>query len=167
VLLGYFYTIANFTDSAAFLTVFDQYRIKELSVTWYPQVKDNFIAAGTVATVVPTKIYNLNVLTTCIDNDDATNPASENVVLNHETAITHGPFDRPVTRTFLPMVADTLYQGAFTGFGAEANRWIDSVSTGVQHYGVKYAVVGGTTMSAGLVNMLVYVKARVEFRKHF
>jgi hypothetical protein len=160
--------ISQFSLAASLLSVFDQYRIIEVSVTLVPQCVTSFITAGTIATVAPTGVYNTSVLVTAIDQDDATTPASEDVVLAHESAIIHGPFIRPMTRTFKPMVAGSVYQtGGFGGYNAESDKWIDSASNNVQHYGFKYALSHGTTAPTGTVYMSVYLECKAQFRKTF
>jgi len=168
ILSAYNFTVGQFSASSTLLAVFDQYRIRKVTVTLYPQVVNNFIAASVPATLVPTIIYNLNTVVTAVDNDDSATPGSEAVVLAHETAISHGPFNKPITRTFVPMVAASVYQtGGFGGYSAEISPWLDSVSTAVEHYGLKLAIANGTTMAAGLVGMTVFVSAEVDFRKVF
>jgi len=168
ILAGYKFSVSQFPTASAFLAIFDQYRIRKISVTFMPQIVNNFILSGTVATVVPTKMYNLNTIVTAIDNDDAGTPATEASVLAHETAIMHGPFNKSVTRTFAPMIAASVYQtGGFGGYSSESGQWVDAASNAVEYYGLKWAIANGSTTSATLVNMVVHVQAEVEFRKVF
>jgi hypothetical protein len=167
VLNSFYVTLNSFSDAGNFIATFDQFRIQEVSYTFYPLIVDNFILAGTVATVVPTSIYNVNVITTAVDQDDITAPPSEASVLNHDSSISHGPFVKPVTRTYVPMVAASVYQtGGFGGYSAKANQWLDVSSPNTQHYGIKYAIANGSTTTTNLVNYAVYVKAKLQFRKH-
>lgn len=164
-LLSYYLVISAFPAAANFLNSFDQYKIIEGSITFIPQVVTSFIESGTVATLVPTAIYNLGVISTAIDIDDAATPGTESVILNHESAILHGPFNKQVTRTWKPKVAAEVYQtGGFGGY-MSTSGWIDSASNNVQHYGLKACVAHGTTTAAALVNMVVYTQIKVLYRK--
>jgi len=42
--------------------------------------------------------------------------------------------------TFVPSVAAAAYSGAFTSYMNVVAPWIESSSSSVQHYGVKYAL---------------------------
>jgi len=168
-IVGSVYTaIGNFPNASGFLSVFDQYRITEVTYEFIPQCTTSFITGGTVSTVAPTSIYNTSILATAVDQDDATTPSNENVILAHESAMLHGPFIRTMSRTYKPMVAASVYQtGGFGGYESRADAWIDSASVNVQHYGLKYSLYHGTTAPVDTVFMTVYCQALVEFRKVF
>lgn len=163
-----YFTISQCAGYANLLTVFDQYRVRRITITFIPQVCQTVITSGTVATVVPTSLLNLSTLATCVDQDDAVAPASEAIVLAHESGQCHGLFNTPYSRTFVPMVAKELYQtGGFGGYSADANSWVDSASSNVQYYGIKYSVEHGGTLAAGSLYFLEYVDMDIEFRKVF
>jgi len=165
---AYFTTIGGFPNSTGFLSVFDQYRILEVTYTFIPQCVTSFITSGTVATVAPTGVYNTSILATCVDQDDANTPTNENTILQHESSIVHGPFVTPISRTYKPMVAASVYQtGGFGGYSSQSDAWLDSASTNIQHYGLKWSLSHGTPCPTGTVYMSVYVEAMVEFRKVF
>lgn len=166
--LGDYIVLSQFPTAAAFTGIFDQYRILSAVMEYIPMCVTSFIASGTVATLVPTSVYNHNILTTCIDTDDANVPANEGVVLSHESAMVHGPLVKPFKRAFVPAVASSLYQtGGFGGYASRTNQWCDSASPNVQHYGIKASVTRGTTVPAGLVTLAQYVHVTAEFRKVF
>jgi hypothetical protein len=161
------FSLANFANYATIASVFDQYKIREITAEWIPQMTTSFINAASITTLVPSSIYNHNVLATCVDTDDSTAPANETVVLGHESAVLHGPLIKTYKRTFKPAVSISAYQGAFTGYANFQDQWIDSTSTGVQHYGVKYAISHGTQAATGTVLLQLYAHALVDFRKKF
>jgi hypothetical protein len=160
-------SLANFANYANMLASFDQYRIREITMEWIPHNVTSFITSGTVATVAPTGVYNHNILVSCVDTDDSSTPATATVVLGHESAIVHGPFVKSFRRTFKPAIAVSAYQGAFTGFANFQDQWIDSASSGIQHYGVKYALSHGTTAPPTTVYFSLYCHALVDFRKRY
>jgi hypothetical protein len=163
---GLYFTISQVANATALLSVFDQYRIKRVCVTFIPQNVTSFIAAASPTTLVPTAVYNPGILLTCVDQDDATNPASDTTILQHESCIVHGPLMRAHSRTFVPAVAASVYQtGGFGGYSTKENQWLDSASLNVQHYGLKYAVSHGLPGPAGTATMAIYYNFDVEFRK--
>jgi len=163
-----YFTASQFNGSIALLSVFDQYMIKNVTVRWIPLTVDNFITAGTVATVAPTGVYNYNILATCIDNDDGNSPANEGAILDHETCILHGPFTKTFSRSCVPAVAIETYQtGGFGGYGNRTLQWLDSGAPATQHYGMKYWIAHGTTAPTGTVTMALYVEATIAYRKRF
>lgn len=164
---GSFYLTAGLYGAATpLLSAFDQYRIIEASVTFIPQMVNSVITSGTVATLVPTSLYLHNVLCTNVDQDDATTPTSEANVLTHETARIHGPFVKPFSRTFKPMIASEVFQtGGFGGYAPLADQWLDCASPNIQHYGLKYSIAHGSTLAASEVEFAVYTSVKIQFRK--
>jgi hypothetical protein len=166
--LGDYIVLSQFPTAAAFTGVFDQYRILNATMEYIPLCVTSFIAAGTVATVVPTNVYNHNVLSTCIDTDDANVPANEGIVLSHESAILHGPLVKTYKRSWVPAIAMSTYQtGGFGGYASRTNQWVDAASPNTQHYGIKACITRGTTAPTGTVTLAQYAHATVEFRKVF
>jgi hypothetical protein len=163
-----FINVGYFPKAAALLAAFDQYRIMDATFEFIPQCVTSFIAAGTVATVAPTSVYNHNVLVTAIDTDDANTPASENAVLTHESAIVHGPYTKTYKRSFVPALAMEIYQtGGFGGYGNRTRQWCDSASPNIQHYGIKSWRDHGTSAPSGTVYETVYIHCTVQWRKVF
>jgi hypothetical protein len=162
------FTLAGFSGYTTYTSLFDQYRIMEVTVEFIPMCVTSFILSGTVATVVPTAVYNHNLLTTCIDTDDANTPGSENVILQHESAIVHGPFVTKYSRSLVPGVAREVYQtGGFGGYESATRPWLDSGSPAVQHYGLKYSIAHGSNAPANCVTYINAIHATIEFRKVF
>jgi hypothetical protein len=135
---------------------------------YIPLCVTSFILAGTIATVAPTSVYNHNVLTTCIDTDDANPPVGEQNVLAHESAVCHGPLVKTYKRSWVPALAMSVYQtGGFGGYASRTQQWVDAASPNVQHYGIKASVTRGSTAPSGTVTMAQYAHVLVEFRKVF
>jgi hypothetical protein len=165
--VAYYATLGALNGASALLNVFDQYMIKNVTLTFVPLCVTSFIMSGTVATVAPTAVYNHNVLITCVDLDDAVTP-TENGILDHETMTCHGPFVKPFSRSFVPAVAVEAYQtGGFGGYASRVNQWIDAASPNVQHYGLKWNVNHGSTAPTGTVTMIVYQNVTVAYRRRF
>jgi len=120
--------VASAIDQISSLTaVFDQYRIDELEVWFWPK-----IAPGTGTITDP------GLFATAVDYDDATALSTYNQALDYQNVLVsdgrQGHYHR-----FKPHAAIAAYSGAFTSFANQASPWIDAASTGVQHYGVKGA----------------------------
>jgi len=142
--------LPGYTD----FNIYDQYRIKRIDVMFVPTmtVNTSYYNAADVE-------HGLPVIHTCSDYDDAVVPTLSEV-LQHASCVTHGPFNKMITSTITPRVSTALYQGAFTGYGQLQDQWINTGSSGVQHFGLKYAVVGASGSSYN--NMYIYAKFHLE-----
>lgn len=148
--------LPNYTD---FTNLYDQYRIVGIKV----QVVNNMPANATVwnSTLGTPASYFPGTVVTCIDLDDGNTP-TVNEVLEHESALVHGN-GRKYSREFIPAIAQSAYQGAFTGYTSRQNQWIDSNSPGVEHYGFKLGVKNAGTPPTGAFLQLFYTYI-IEFR---
>jgi len=97
--------------------------------------------------------------TTVVDYDDATALTLPAQALDYSNALS-GEGYQAQRRVFKPHVAIAAYSGAFTSFANEESPWIDNISSGVQHYGVKTA----WTVTAALQHMDVNVRMWLQFR---
>jgi len=128
-----------------FTALYDEYRIVQATSIWNP-------FGGLFA---PTW--------TAIDYDDSTNPASINALRQYETLMV-SPSGHRFERTYTPKVAVAAYSGAFTSFGNVQGMWIDSASTGVQYYGLKYALQADAANTGKWdVSVTVIVQCRSVF----
>jgi len=126
------FTLSSLPDSSEFTTLFDQYRIVQVALTFFP------LTTGPYA----------SPLITVIDYDDSTTPTSIVQLLEYPTSeMTQA--GSLVTRTFNPRAATAVYSGAFTSFAQTMpGQWMDVASPSVQYYGLKWgmpATTGGTT----------------------
>lgn len=147
--------ISNYTE---YQTVFDEYRIVAVKMTACTGVVVNtntYNGSSIVGTQVPQLI-------TAIDTDDAATP-NLNTILSHDTCKIHGVANKTFTRWLQPEVALAAYQGTFVGYAAKSKQWIQTVSSGVQHYGLKYAIVDVQAQNSQNYNF--YMTYYFEFRK--
>jgi len=154
---GEYFALSDFAEYAD-LSLFDQYRIKKIHVTLSPSSNVS-LPKGVLG--VDTNF--LPFLSTCIDLDDASNPGSLADVLAHQTCITHGIFDKVVRRSFKPQVSLSAYQGAFTGYAQMSDQWLDTASSGIQHYGFKWAIEAAP-VSTSPNYVILYARAEIELR---
>jgi hypothetical protein len=136
---------AHITQFSSFAAVFDQYRIMQIE-TW-------------VSMPTATLVSNNGLLYSVIDYDNDAAPTNTSTLQNYTNVILS-----PVTvghyRRFRPHVAVAAYSGAFSSFKNELADWIDCASTGVAHYGEKFAV--DATVAA--VSVILTVRVTVQFR---
>jgi len=115
---------------AEFTTLFDQYRILRLSLTFHP-LQNEAVNATTAATPG---------IFTVVDYDDSTTLASLTQTLQYANAHWHDGY-RPFTVTFKPHIAVASYAGSFNGYTNLKDQWIDSSSFNVIHYGLKVCML--------------------------
>jgi hypothetical protein len=159
---GNFLGALNFklSDLATYasLSLYDQYRIDRIEVTICPQLITN-VTKGTLGA----DMMVLPLFVTAVDLDDSTTPATLAAVLSNPTAQIHGVFNHNVVRSFVPNIAMSAYQGAFTGYAAEEPQWLDTATPDIQHYGLKYSVEAApVTTSSQLI--VFYAKMWVSLR---
>lgn len=141
--------LSNAVNYADFTAVFDQYRIVAVEVEFTPYFSQVNLSANLQGR-----------LFTAIDFDDVNAPATATAVRAYNTCLITPPW-KSQTRTLVPHVADAAYSGTFTSFANQGPQWIDSVSSGVKHYGVKGFAEGSTTTTS---SWFVEVRLFVEFK---
>ncbi len=119
---SYSFSLTSVPDSGDFTGLFDQYRILQISVEF-----------------LPTSQSGGGPLLTAIDYDDAATPPNLNELLEHATLIKTAP-GNGIVRTFQPRIAVAAYSGVFTSFTQLVSPWLDNVSNGVLHYGLKVGI---------------------------
>jgi len=135
-ILGAFqFAMSGLDQYATFAALFDQYRLDWIECMFSPMFRANAMA-GTNAVAVA-MIY------TAVDYDDASTPGSEAVVRQYQNCICHDDSEPFVIR-WKPAIALAAYGGsAFTSYANRQGQWIDWSSSGVPHYGLKYAITPG------------------------
>lgn len=152
---AYSHALSDLPNYTEYQTVFDEYRFVAIKYTFCCSQVVNTFSTAPATVSVPT-------LVTCLDTDDASPPSSASL-LSHDTAIIHGPTTKAMTRWVQPEAALAAYQGTFAGYAAKSRQWIQTVSSGVQHYGMKLGLYNNS--SASSYNMLVFAQYYLEFRK--
>jgi hypothetical protein len=142
-------TLASFPDYTDFTNLFDTYRFMQVVVEFNPLFLD------TTATT------NYPPIATVIDYDDGNATAYAQLEEYDSFMITQtGQYFQ---RVFTPRIALAAYSGTFTSYSQpKAGTWIDVASTGVVHYGLKYALP-----ETGAANSVwsVTVHAIMQFRE--
>jgi hypothetical protein len=128
--------------------VFDEYRIREVELWLEPDYSQVLESTPEPA-----------ILASAVDLDNATAPASFAAIQSKPGALVASSTQRMYYR-FRPRPALALYNGAFTAYAEAGEPWIDSSSTTVQHYGLKYGVSTTTSVMA----LTLRVRYTVEFR---
>jgi hypothetical protein len=139
---AYYFTLDSLPSYTDFTSLFDQYRIAQVTVRFIPVVAP--FGASTTAALLPD-------LHTVIDYDDAVAPATVDVMRQygtHSVAPNQVYFERVLT----PRYAVASYSGTFTSYSlAPVFTWIDSNSPSVQYYGVKWGTTSVSVVSGSYV----------------
>jgi len=151
--VNYFFKLGDLPQAAAFVAIFDQYRIDKVEVTWWPRANMNQSGAGVNG--------EMSTLITAIDCDNVAAVGSADALRQFGTCIeTEGYLKQ--YRAIKPHIAVAAYQAAFTGFANVKAGWIDSGYANVQHYGLR-SILNGTT-NAGDVLFDLRAVYTVSFR---
>jgi len=142
---GLSFTLAQLTNFANYTAVFDQYMITCIEI-WL----DGDSTIGVSGTMIQ--------LASVTDYDDDSSSTNFNTLLGYQNVLVTNVSDSHY-RKFIPHVAVATYSGSFISFGNASLQWIDSVSTTVQHYGVKFAVNSGT------ISRNYWARFHVSFRQ--
>ncbi len=141
------FTLNNFPNASEFTSLFDQYRLLQVSV--------NFVPVSSAQALAP--------LYTVIDYDDSTLPTSLNDLLQYQSLqmTQSGQFH---SRTLTPQFDMAAYSGAFTSYALSVpGQWVDVASPSVQWYGIKYCLPAFTTGATGIV-FNIHASAVFQFR---
>jgi hypothetical protein len=114
---------------------FDQYRIEAIRFSVIPQ--NNAIGLVTNSTTSLVPLYCV------IDYDDANALGSATAAVAYNNCVTLAPGES-CERLFKPRMALAAYAGAFSAYSNMQPEWIDVVSAGVQHYGIKVFIPQAT-----------------------
>jgi hypothetical protein len=143
-----YFRLSDFDNGGNFATVFDQYRISMLEVTYEP------VFNVSAATGDPGRFVSV------VDLDNATNVTSVNNALDYPGAIVTQGMEKFHRHTFVPHCAVAAYSGTFTSYMNVEAPWIDSATQGVQHYGVKTA----WSVTSYINTYSTIVRAHLQFR---
>jgi len=138
-------SLTNLPNYAEFVGLFDEYRIIQLT----------FRISPLSTTQVSPPFY------TAIDPDDGAVPSSTDDLRQFDTLriVPAGIF---FERTFTPKFSIAAYTGTFTGYANASpyNMWLDTASTTIQHYGIKYAIPMASSVSTWKVDCTAVIQCR-------
>jgi len=137
-------------DAAGLIAVFDCYRIVGMEVQFKCTIGEQMTAES-------------GSLTSVLDFDDAVALGSLAAALDYSSAITTKVRENQ-RRCFVPRVAPAIFQsGAFSGYGTSLGVWLNTASSTIQHYGVKWALDPYTSAGAAMT-VTPFVTLEMEFR---
>lgn len=150
-LQSYAFKLTDLPEYASYTTIFDQYRIVKIELT--------FIGTNQAPNAAAT-LQRTPCIYTAIDYDDNGTPASVATVLNYANVRIHAP-GKTFTIAWRPHAAVGMYNGTnFSNYGNLTSPWIDAASSDVLHFGVKVAIPSYAFISA----FQVIAAYTVEFR---
>ncbi len=131
---SYVFSLSSLPGYTDFTSLFDQYRIVQVTVCFSP-INQTAVGAPII---------------TAIDYDDNNTPVSADDLRQYDTSRTCVA-TRYFERTLSPRAAIAAYSGsAFTAYASSPeNLWIDMASPGIPYYGLKYYWTGRTGATAG------------------
>jgi hypothetical protein len=142
------FTFSQLGDYTNYASVFDQYRIKAVEVTLLPNADLPLLSASVTGH-----------LWSVIDYDDATNYSSIAAAMDVPNVVVSAVTDT-IVRSFKPHCAVGAYaSSAFSSFANMSDQWIDCGSSGVVHYGMKFA--------ASATGVAVVYDASIKFYMEF
>jgi hypothetical protein len=151
---SYAFSLANANIGSGY---YDQYKLDAVRFTIIPQ--NNAIGLVTNSTTLLTPLYCV------IDYDDSSVLANVAAAEAYSTCIVLNPGES-LERVFQPRMAIGAYGGTvFTQFANVAPMWIDSASTGVQHYGIKTLVPAVAAAQTQLQSWDVIIEFYFSMRK--
>jgi hypothetical protein len=128
----YYFALNGVDNVGNFTNIFDQYRIDCVVAHIVPS--NNAIQVPTYST---TEFVNMYVV---IDYDDATALSTTPSYRAYDNCIELAPGES-CKRIFQPRAALSAYAaGSFGAYSNVGGMWLDSVSTSIQHYGLKIGV---------------------------
>jgi hypothetical protein len=158
-----FFKLGDLPQSSSFTSLFDQYRIKRISVTFTPNYKQVGIQTASNAFLMPTM-----QMWYAVDYDDASAPSTL-TALQEYSSIKMIDFNDSVkshTVSFNPRVAIAANQaGAFTAYANQANQWLDAAYPNVQHYGLKFGFPCPNSVAYGIPPINIIASYDLEFRE--
>jgi len=140
------FSLADITNSSNFAAIFDQYRFLAIRATLIPRVNN-----------IPYS-YSSPPLYTAVDYDN-NSAVGVNAIRAYSNCLESQWYER-VERVFKPHLAIAAYNGAFSGYANQQDEWIDSTSTGVSHYGLKWA----TEQTTSVYSIDLELEYWLEFR---
>jgi len=134
-----------------YTTVFDQYRLRAASITISPNYP-----------TLPAPNVNPR-LYTCFDYDD--NAPITRLTLQQYDSCVIAPPGTGLARALVPRMAIAAYgNGVFTNYANTDPMWVDAVSSGLPHFGVKFVIEAGGTGQTILQVYTVQATCFWEFR---
>jgi len=145
-------TLSALTNAAAFATIFDRYRIRQVTIAFHPLVGEGTATSG----------VNAGPLYTVLDYDDATAATIANLVQYDNLKV--APVGSFFERTYTPRIAIAAFAtSVFTSFAqAPASQWLDVASPGISYYGLKYGLPASPDPN-GTVLWSTTITVEIEF----
>lgn len=142
-------------DNANYSGAFDQYRITMIEYFVKPTCQKG---TSNAATSPYAFMYFIH------DYDDATSPSSLSALLSYSNVTIIGPGESHARkiRPHCATAMTTSAAGAITGAQNQASPWLDSSSTSVVHYGIKYGITQGN--STNLTTWRLFARIHCELR---
>lgn len=143
------FNLSQVPNSGEFTSLFDQYCIKGIKVKVQPLLTEGIASAVSGST----NVWGFPKLSTVIDYDDTTVPATEDVLLQYASLRQTGAF-KEHKRYIKPKVriASLDTGGVVSATGTKSNQWISTSTPVVPHFGLKIFMPGPIASGTPLVS---------------
>lgn len=149
-------TLTQCPGLSAFTSMFDQYRIVNMEVFFYPTRRAGVVASAPLANVQPPAV--------CIaaDYDDQNVPTLFTQLLEYQNSHMMDPY-KPWQTSIVPRSVIGSNNG--NSFPQAPSTWIDIASANQSHYGIKIGVTGGAYAQTELWSMQISVRLTIDFKQ--
>lgn len=150
------FQLTDLDQVSTFTTLFDQYRIDKVVIKFVPRSLITSVAGNAQGA-------NFAYWYAVKDTDDATTPATEAEMREHDDCKIMSYDGRIKSFTVYPHIASAVWgAGVFASFENKKSNWIDVASTTVEHYGFK--ALFPATAVAGTMNYDVFCDYYFSFK---
>ena len=152
-------TLSDFPNYTEFTALFDAYRIRRLTYSFYPSRGNIGAADGSTG---PQPV--VETLTTAIDFNDNVAPANQAELLEYGTCQQHF-MDRPRKVSFVPKIkmgGTDIVTPSIVPVIESSPMFLSTDQAKIGHYGLKWAFSPTLQQSDTIIN--VYIEAEIEFK---
>jgi hypothetical protein len=158
-----FFTLNDIPQVSTLTALYDQYKIREIEVTFTPTITVQNEVSGSQQLNVPQ--YSLFY---ALDFDDASVVSPLTTLMEYEGIKEYNATAnrwKPLKIRFKPHVAIAAYvASAFSSFANQSNEWIDCASPSVQHYGLKWGLPCPISTSFAQASYSMTCRYLIDFR---
>jgi hypothetical protein len=158
-----FFTLNDVPQVSTLTALYDQYKIREVEVTFTPTITVQNEVSATNQLLVPD--YSLYY---ALDFDDAAVVSPLTTLMEYEGIKQYNATAsrwRPLKIRFKPHVAIAAYvASAFSSFANQSNEWIDCASPSVQHYGLKWGLPCPINTTFAQATYTITCRYLIDFR---
>jgi len=148
--------LADVPGYSSFVSTFDQYRIVNMEIFFFPTRRAGVVASAPIANVLPPAVI------IAADYDDSNVPALFTTLLEYQNSHMMDP-DRPYQTSIVPRT--TIGSSNGTSLPQPPGTWIDIASATQKHFGIKMGISGGVYAQTELWACQVSVRLTIDLKQ--